>query len=273
MKTKIIQYFVMFGLIQLFTLSNLKAEVLQDKADLPSSPEKSNKNSSMHLLPSDWPAQIQLAARSDDDASYRNNLGKAEKRRQNSQKYQYWFLLPLGIPQYAEGYRGMGTAIAMGQITSLAIFFDRQQKISTNNRTAADLARNVTPAQAASNPFYMSYLNQNEKEVIAAQKEARYSMIAFFGLYAFSVYEALSDPFDSRKTALMRKQKKNQDQMREKNRDSDKDDDFDFTVDKDTASENIQPKIEHRPRVSFMILPSDAEHRAEMALTWQASFN
>jgi hypothetical protein len=206
----------------------------------------------------------QLLASRDSDNAVDRAFGKMDKRRAKSQRYKYWYLLPLGIPQFTEGYRGIGSAFAVGQVGSLALYYDRMKKVDAGNAAATDATRNLTPAQAAQNPFVVNFLNANEKSVKDAQKEQKYFLFAFVGLYGLSVYEALYDPLDMRKLDALRKKK------RDKDRDRDDDDSRDRDRDRDRDNEEEDEALNNRrnrSRFGFMILPSDKSY--EVAMGWQ----
>lgn len=268
MGSRMTRFFVIFGFIQLFDFQNIEAETSQEKGFNQSTLEKNTNSEFGDLLPSSWPEQLSLASRSSERVRDSESLGRAEKTRQKNQKYKYWYILPLGIPQYAEGYRTMGSAFAAAQVTSLVLYYDRLQKIESGNKTAANLARNTSQAQGASNPLLMPLLDQNEKDVRDAQKEARYSLYAFLGLYGFSVYEALYDPFSTRKIALMRKQQRQIEKQHERNPEHTKlkEDDLDR---RDEEAEALIPRRERRSRLGFMIMPQEASAKLSMALSWQ----
>lgn len=205
-----------------------------------------------------------VASRDSDNNAVDRAFGKMDKRRAKGQRYKYWYLLPLGIPQFTEGYRGIGSAFAVGQVGSLALYYDRMKKVDAGNAAATDATRNLTPAQAAQNPFVVNFLNANEKSVKDAQKEQKYFLFAFVGLYGLSVYEALYDPLDMRKLDALRKKKRDKDrdrdddEARDRDRDRDRDDDDD-----DEALNNRR----NRSRFGFMIVPSDKSY--DVAMGWQ----
>ncbi len=205
-----------------------------------------------------------LASRASDDNVVDRAFGKMDKRRAKTQRYKYWYLLPFGIPQFTEGYRGIGSAFAIGQVGSLALYYDRMKKVDAGNAAATDATRNVTPQQAAQNPFIVNFLNANEKSVKDAQKEQKYFLFAFIGLYGLSVYEALYDPLDMRKLDALRKKKRDRDRddrdedSRDRDRDRDRDDDDDDEALNERRS---------RSRFGFMVLPSDKSY--EVAMGWQ----
>ena len=261
---------LLFVFIPILSFSNLQG---QDREIIPAQESAANTwnldDSASVLM---RPEGGYLALKADDENSSKSSSATAEKKRQKAQKYKYWYLLPLGIPQFAEGFRGGGAALALGQISMLALYYDRQQKIVAGNKATAEVTRNIQPAQAATNPFITSFLNQNEKDVKEAQKEARFSMLAFLGLYGFSVYEAIYDPFGTRKLASLRRQKKQMDHPRERNqdRDSEKNDDFDLKDEKEADPEaklNLKPGI--NSRLGLMMLPDAADHKLKLALSWQ----
>jgi hypothetical protein len=205
-----------------------------------------------------------IAARDSDDNAVDRAFGKLDKRRAKSQRYKYWYLLPLGIPQFTEGYRGLGSALAVGQVGSLALYYDRMKKVDAGNAAATDATRNLTPAQAAQNPFVVNFLNANEKTVKDAQKEQKYSLFAFVGLYGLSVYEALYDPLDTRKLDALRKKR------RDRDRDRDDDDYRDRDRDRDRGDDDDDDALNDRrsqSRFGFMILPSDKSY--DLAMGWQ----
>jgi hypothetical protein len=205
-----------------------------------------------------------IAARDSDNAVDRT-FGKMDKRRAKSQKYKYWYLLPLGIPQFTEGYRGIGSAFAVGQVGSLALYYDRMKKVDAGNQAATDATRNLTPQQAAQNPFVVNFLNQNEKNVKDAQKEQKMFLFAFIGLYGLSVYEALYDPLDMRKVDALRKKRRDRD--RDGDRDGDRDRDRDDRMD-DDDDEALNDR-RSRSRFGFMVLPSDTSY--DVALSWHTT--
>jgi hypothetical protein len=201
-----------------------------------------------------------LAARNSDNAVDRA-FGKMDRRRAKNQRYKYWYLLPLGIPQFTEGYRGMGSAFAIGQVGTLALYYDRMKKVDAGNAAATDATRNMTPQQAAQNPFIVNFLNANEKSVEDAQKEQKYFLFAFIGLYGLSVYEALYDPLDMRKLDYLRKKKRDRDSDDDRDRDRDRGDRY------DDEDEEAMGDRRRRSRFGFMILPSDKSY--EVAMGWQ----
>ncbi len=200
-----------------------------------------------------------VASRSrDGDNAVDRAFGKMNKRRAKSQRYKYWYLLPFGIPQFTEGYRGFGSAFAIGQVGSLALYYDRMKKVDSGNAAATDATRNVTPQQAAQNPFIVNFLNANEKAVEDAQKEQRYFLYAFIGLYGLSVYEALYDPLDMRKLDALRKKR------RDRDRDGDRGED-DRRFDDDDDDEALNDR-RGRSRFGFMVLPTEQTY--EVAMSW-----
>ncbi len=212
----------------------------------------------------------ELTASRASDSAVDRAFGKLDKRRAKNQKYKYWYLLPLGIPQFTEGYRGIGSGFAVGQVGSLALYYDRMKKVDAGNAAATDATRNLTPAQAAQNPFIVNFLNQNEKGVKDAQKEQKLFLFTFIGLYGLSVYEALYDPLDMRKVDALRKKRKDRDRDRDRDgdRDRDRDDDSRDRNDEDDEDEALNDR-RSRSRFSFMVLPSDK--RYEVALGWQTT--
>lgn len=208
----------------------------------------------------------QLLAARDSDSPVDRAFGKMDRRRAKSQKYKYWYLLPFGIPQFTEGYRGIGSAFAIGQVGSLALYYDRMKKVDSGNSAATEATRNLTPQQAAQNPFVVNFLNANEKNVKDAQKEQRYFLYAFIGLYGLSVYEALYDPLDYRKIDALRKKRRDRDRD-DRDRDRDRDDDFSDRDDDDEEALNTRRKSS---RFGFMILPSD-DRKYEVALGWHTT--
>jgi hypothetical protein len=200
----------------------------------------------------------QLVAARDSDNAVDRAFGKMDRRRAKGQRYKYWYLLPLGIPQFTEGYRGLGSAFAVGQVGSLALYYDRMKKVDAGNAAATDATRNLTPQQAAQNPFIVNFLNANEKSVKDAQKEQKYFLFAFIGLYGLSVYEALYDPLDMRKLDALRKKKRDRDRDRDEDSSRDRDEDDD---------EEALNNRRNRSRFGFMVLPSDRSY--EVAMGWQ----
>lgn len=217
-------------------------------------------DSDLDLIGDNFLQNSQLVAARDSDNAVDRAFGKMDKRRAKGQRYKYWYLLPLGIPQFTEGYRGLGSAFAVGQVGSLALYYDRMKKVDAGNAAATDATRNLTPQQAAQNPFIVNFLNANEKSVKDAQKEQKYFLFAFIGLYGLSVYEALYDPLDMRKLDALRKKKRDRDRDRDEDssRDRDRDEDEDEEALNDRRS---------RSRFGFMVLPSDRSY--EVAMGWQ----
>jgi hypothetical protein len=205
----------------------------------------------------------QLLAARDTDNAVDRTFGKMDKRRAKGQRYKYWYLLPLGIPQFTEGYRGIGSAFAVGQVGTLALYYDRMKKVDAGNAAATDATRNLTPQQAAQNPFVVNFLNANEKSVKDAQKEQKYFLFAFIGLYGLSVYEALYDPLDMRKLDYLRKKKRDRDRDDDDDRDRDRDRGDRF----EDEEEEAMGERRRRSRFGFMALPSDKSY--EVAMGWQ----
>jgi hypothetical protein len=198
----------------------------------------------------------------DGDNAVDRAFGKMDKRRARAQRYKYWYLLPFGIPQFTEGYRGIGSAFAVGQVGSLALYYDRMKKVESGNAAATDATRNLTPQQAAQNPFIVNFLNANEKAVEDAQKEQRYFLYAFIGLYGLSVYEALYDPLDMRKLDVLRNKKR-----RDRDRDSDRGGSSEERRFDDDDDEEALNDRRSRSRFGFMVLPTERTY--EVAMSWQ----
>jgi tetratricopeptide (TPR) repeat protein len=148
-----------------------------------------------------------------------------------------------------------------GQVGSLALYYDRMKKVDSGNAAATDATRSLTPQQAAQNPFIVNFLNANEKSVQDAQKEQRYFLFAFIGLYGLSVYEALYDPLDMRKIDYLRKKKRDRDRGDDDERDRDRSDRF------EDDDEEAMGERRRRSRFGFMVLPSDKSY--DVAMGWQ----
>jgi hypothetical protein len=110
-------------------------------------------------------------------------------------------------------------------------------------------------------------LNANEKSVKDAQKEQKYFLYAFIGLYGLSVYEALYDPLDMRKLDALRKKKRDRDRDDDDSRDRDRDR-SDRDEDEDEEALNNR---RGRSRFGFMILPSHKSY--EVAMGWQMTLD
>lgn len=213
----------------------------------------------------------QLIAARDSDSAVDRAFGKMDKKRAKQQKYKYWYLLPFGIPQFTEGYRGIGSAMAVGQVASLMLYYDRMKKVDSLNQNATDATRGVAPAQAAANPFLINFLNQNEKQSRDAQKEQKYFLFTFLGLYGFSVYEALYDPLDYRKVDALRKRKsKDRDRDRDDDRGGSRDRDDDRGDDSDDEAFMEKPSRSRRSSFGFMVVPTE-EKKYEVAVGWQTT--
>lgn len=130
--------------------------------------------------------------RFDEDSGSRLGSSKIERRRSDYKNY-----LPFGTGQFLQGKTWLGTGLAAAQSSFFLLYYSRLSQLKEANADATSVMDANGPQGISGNSTLLMYMDQNEKIAREARQDAQMYLVAFLGLYAFGVVDAIYDPFDT----------------------------------------------------------------------------
>ncbi len=125
-----------------------------------------------------------------------------------ARRSDYMYYLPFGTGQFLEKKTWLGTGLAATQGSLLLLYYSRISEIKETNADADSVMKATAPQGMSGNTTLLMYMDQNEKAAREARNAAQMYLVAFMGIYALGVVDAIYDPFKTSSIDLIRRDRR-----------------------------------------------------------------